>query len=127
MSSNPTHPPIYSRTEVAAQRLGLVTLPIIARTADDLDQTFQAITSSHCDAVLVLADPIRPTIVTFAASARIPTLYQFSEFVDNGGLASYGPNLSSIWRRSAQYVNRTLQGADPSRLPVEQPTTFELY
>jgi len=126
MSTNPTHPGIYTATQVAAQRFGLLTVPIITRTADDLDEAFQAIRSSRCDAVLVLADPIRPRIVTYATSARIPTLYQFSEYVDNGGLASYGPNLSSIWRRSARYVDKILKGADPSMLPVEQPTTFEL-
>jgi putative ABC transport system substrate-binding protein len=125
MSTNPTHPAIYTATQVAAQGLGLLTIPITARTADDLDEAFQAIRSSRCDAVLVLADPIRPTIITYAASARIPTLYQFSEYVDNGGL-SYGPNLSSIWRRSARYVDKILKGANPSTLPVEQPTTFEM-
>jgi ABC-type uncharacterized transport system substrate-binding protein len=69
MSTNPTHPDIYTATQVAAQRFGLLTVPIIARTADDLDEAFQAIRSSRCDAVLVLADPIRPRIVTYATSA----------------------------------------------------------
>jgi len=80
----------------------------------------------NCDAVLVLPDAFRPTIVTLAATARIPTLYQYREFVEAGGLASYGPSLPSIWRRSAQYVDKIFKGADPADLPVEQPTKFEL-
>jgi len=74
MSTNPTHPATYTAMQVAAQRIGLLTLPIIARTPDDLDEAFRTIKSSRCDAVVVLADVIRPTIVTYAASARIPTL-----------------------------------------------------
>ena len=126
MSSNPTHPRMYEVVNTAAQTLGLSIIPIIAPTAADLEQAFQAIGKANCDAVFVLADPIRPAIVTLAATARVPAVYQYSEYVEAGGLASYGPNLPTIWRRSAEYVDKIFKGADPADLPVEQPTKFEL-
>jgi putative tryptophan/tyrosine transport system substrate-binding protein len=126
MSSNPTHPPLYQVASNAAQVIGLSTVPIIAATAADLDRAFQDIGRANCDAVFVLADPVRPSIVTLAAAARIPGMYQFSEYVEAGGLASYGPIVQSIFTRSAQYVDMIFKGADPADLPVEQPTSFEL-
>jgi putative ABC transport system substrate-binding protein len=71
---------------------------------------FQEIGKANCDAVFVLADPIRPAIVTLAATARIPVVYQYSEYVEAGGLASYGPNLPKIWSRSAEYVDKIFKG-----------------
>jgi len=68
----------------------------------------------------------RGRIVEFAAKHRIPAIYQLKEFVDAGGLMSYGPNTQSMLRRTAFYVERILKGAKPADLPVEQPTTFEL-
>jgi putative ABC transport system substrate-binding protein len=126
MSSNPTHPPLYDVVSTAAQTIGLATVPILAATVADLEQAFQEIGKANCDAVFVLADPIRPAIVTLAAAARIPAVYQYSENVDAGGLASYGPSLPAIWRRSAEYVVKIFEDADPADLPVEQPTKFEL-
>ena len=98
----------------------------MARTADDLQRAFKDIAAAESEAVFVLADPIRPAIVTYAASARIPALYQSSEWVDQGELVSYGPNLPALWRRSALYIDKIFKGSDPANLPVEQPTTFEL-
>jgi putative ABC transport system substrate-binding protein len=126
MSSNPTHPPLYEVARNAAVMLGLFTVPIVAAAASDLDRAFEDIGRANCDAVFVLADPIRPAIVSLAATARIPAIYQFSEFVKDGGLASYGPNLKLMWTRSAQYVDRIFKGANPADMPVEQPTKFEL-
>src|SRR5262249_9344181 len=110
----------------AAPIIGLSSVRIVAAAPTDLERAFQDIRKENCDAVLVLPDAFRPTIVTLAATTRIPTLYQYSEFVESGGLASYGPSLPSIWRRSAQYVDKIFKGADPADLPVEQPTKFEL-
>jgi putative ABC transport system substrate-binding protein len=126
MSSNPTHPPLYEVASTAAQIIGLSTVPVTAAGATDLDRAFQEIRRANCDAVFVLADPLRPAIVSLATAARIPAIYQYSEFVEVGGLVSYGPNLTSIWTRSAQYVDKIFKGADPADLPVEQPTRFEL-
>jgi putative ABC transport system substrate-binding protein len=126
MSSNPTHPRLYEVSKAAAQYGGLSTIPVVAATPADLERAFQDIRNESCDAVFVLADPIRLTIVALAAAVPIPSIYQISEFVEAGGLASYGPNLSTMFRRSAQYVDKIFKGAAPAELPVEQPTKFEL-
>jgi len=63
-------------------------------------------------------------IVSLAASSRLPAMYQAREFVDAGGLMSYGPNLPDLFRRTATYVDKILKGAKPADLPVEQPTKF---
>jgi putative ABC transport system substrate-binding protein len=126
MSANPTHPHMYEVVNTAAQTIGLMIIPIVAPTAADLEQAFQEIGKANCDALFVLADPIRPAIVTLAAKARVPAVYQYREYVEAGGLASYGPSLPTIWRRSAEYVDKIFKGTDPADLPVEQPTKFEL-
>jgi putative tryptophan/tyrosine transport system substrate-binding protein len=125
MSSNPTHPPLYEVARTAAQSLGLSTTPIPAPTPGDLDAAFENIAKENCDALFVLADPIRPTIVPLAANYRIPAIYQFSLFVESGGLASYGANVEAMFSKAAQYVDKIFKGADPADLPVEQPTKFE--
>lgn len=81
---------------------------------------------ANCDAVYVLADPLRPKIPELAAARRIPAVYQYSLYVEIGGLVSYGPDLTWVFRRAADYVDRIFKGAKPAELPVEQPTKFEL-
>ena len=68
----------------------------------------------------------RRRIADLAANNRLPTMFFFREFVEAGGLVSYGPSFVELWRRAATYVDRVLKGAKPGDLPVEQPTTFEL-
>jgi putative ABC transport system substrate-binding protein len=68
----------------------------------------------------------RKSIVEFAAAHRLPAVYGLREFVDEGGLISYGPSTFDIWRRAAGHVDKILKGAKPADLPVEQPTKFEL-
>ena len=92
---------------------------------------FAAITKAKPDAMVVIADrPFlishRERIVSFAAQHRLPTIYPFREFVQDGGLAVYGPNYPDMFRRAATYVDKILKGAKPADLPVEQPTKFEL-
>jgi putative ABC transport system substrate-binding protein len=125
MSANPTHPQQYELVEVAAKTLGIAIVRVIAPTPGDLEQAFDRMRHENCDALFVLADPTRPTIVSLAAQARTPAIYQFSNFVDLGGLASYGPELKPIYRNVAQYVDKIFKGANPAELPVEQPVVFE--
>jgi putative ABC transport system substrate-binding protein len=77
-----------------------------------------------------LADPFtlsqRTHIVEFAAQHGLPAIYENSDFVEAGGLTSYGPNISDLYRRAATYVDKILRGAKPGDLPIEQPTKFEL-
>jgi putative ABC transport system substrate-binding protein len=74
MSPNPIHPPLYEVTRVAAQSFGLSTIPVLAQTPADLDGAFQKIVKENCDALFVLADTPRPTIMSLAATYKIPAL-----------------------------------------------------
>ena len=68
----------------------------------------------------------RVRISTLAVNARVPTMYNFQEYVQAGGLMSYGPNFPDLFRRAAEYVDKILRGAKPAEIPVEQPTKFDL-
>jgi putative tryptophan/tyrosine transport system substrate-binding protein len=112
--------------EAAAKALSLEPFPILAPLAGNLEAAFEDMMQKKCDALLVLAGPIEPKFVALAASNKIPAVYQFSAYVELGGLASYGANLAMMGKQTAQYVARILQGAKPAELPVEQPVAFEL-
>jgi putative ABC transport system substrate-binding protein len=126
MSMNTTHPAQYELVRAALQSVGKSAFPVVAPTPDELPAAFQKMTEAQCEAVFVLADPFRPTIVSVAATSRIPAVYQYREFVEAGGLASYGANNAGMFKMAARYVDKILRGASPSEIPVEQPTTFEL-
>jgi putative ABC transport system substrate-binding protein len=125
-SSNPAHKRLVEQTEAAARTLGLMTIPISALSPDDLGQAFEKMVQEKCDALFVLADPINPQIVSLAAGKKMPAVYQFSAYVDLGGLASYGASLALMGKQTAQYAARIFQGARAAELPVEQPVAFEL-
>jgi putative ABC transport system substrate-binding protein len=124
-STNPTHPQQYKLVEIAAKALALAVVPVMAATPADLEQAFSKMGQEKCDALFVLADPTRPKIVSLAAKTKIPTLYQFSNYVDLGGLASYGASLGPLFQMAAVYVDKIFKGADPADFPVEQPVVFE--
>jgi putative ABC transport system substrate-binding protein len=94
------------------------------------DSAFAMIDSEPIDALLTLVDPFtiqhRKRIVDFAAQRRLPAIYEAGEFVETGGLISYGPNLLAIERRAAEYVDKIFKGVKPADLPVEQPSKFEM-
>jgi putative ABC transport system substrate-binding protein len=133
------HPHAYSeRTmagmsreiEAAARTLGIELQFVPVASPDDLASAFSKIANDHSEAFIVLPSPILfgqyKRIVTFAANNRLPAIYQAREFVDAGGLMSYGANLADLFRSAAPFVDKILKGAKPSELPVEQPTKFEL-
>ncbi len=114
----------------AAQQLG-VALPIVeATTAEELDIAFASAATQHADAMVVFQDPFHFRYVTqliaLAAKHRLPASYFNRYFVANGGLISYGPQLADSFFRAGGYVDKILEGAKPSDLPVEQPTKFLL-
>ena len=84
----------------------------------------------RADALYVLTDPLlfvnRMRINILALGARLPTIHSFREYVEAGGLISYGPNFPDLFRRSADFVDKILRGAKPGDIPVEQPTKFDL-
>jgi putative tryptophan/tyrosine transport system substrate-binding protein len=124
MSSNPTHAHLFEVANDGAKRIGLSAIPFVAPNPSDLDRVFLEIKKAKCDSLYVLADPYRPKIVELAATAQIPAIYQYSLFVEIGGLMSYGPDVLSIFERAAGYVDKILKGASPADFPVEQPTRF---
>ena len=116
--------------DVAARALGLRLQIVEARGAEDFDRAFSDMTRARADALAVPATQVfnleRRRLVNLAAKNRLPAVYPNRDFVDAGGLMSYGPNLADMARRAASYVDKILKGAKPADLPVEQPTRFEL-
>ena len=118
-------------TEIAAHSLELQLQPAGVEGPNDFESTFSAITKKGSNSLIVLNSPMfashRARIAHLAARSRLPAIYATSGYVDAGGLMSYGPNISDLYRRTAYYVDRILKkGAKPSDLPVETPTKFEL-
>ena len=99
------------------------------RRAEDIAPAFEAL-KDRADALYVVGAPLTFTnlnkITTLALGARIPTIFDFREFVDAGGLLSYGTNVPDLVRHAADFVDRVLRGAKPADLPVQQPTKFDL-
>ena len=120
----------FEQARVAAPAVGLTVRSMEVRDTRELDTAFEAIVREHPEALLLLVDPFtrsqRSRIVEFAAEQRLPTIYESSEFVDVGGLISYGPNILDQFRRAGTFVDKILKGAKPADLPIEQPTKFEL-
>jgi ABC-type uncharacterized transport system substrate-binding protein len=118
------------QAELAAPALQVTLLSPELRTPADLDNAFAALTRDPPDALLTFVDPFtvrhRQRIVAFAATGRLPAIYEDRVFAEAGGLVSYGPSVQDNCRRAATYVDKILKGAKPGDLPVEQPTKFEL-
>jgi ABC-type uncharacterized transport system substrate-binding protein len=117
-------------TDVAARTLGMRLQVVEARGAEDLERAFSDVVKARADAVSVAATPLfdvhRHRITDLAIRHRLPTVYTVRTYVEAGGLMSYGPDVSDLFRRAAGYVDKILKGARPGDLPVEQPTKFEL-
>jgi putative ABC transport system substrate-binding protein len=115
----------------AAQAMGLQLYPTEISTEVGLDDAFAAMNKAAVQALVVLTDPIlfsqRKRTVDLASKNRLPAMYFFQGFAEEGGLMSYGPSDADLFRRSAGYVDRILKGAKPGDLPIEQPTRFELF
>jgi putative ABC transport system substrate-binding protein len=114
--------------QAAARTLGLEFDALEIRRAEDIVPAFETI-KGRAEALYVcpdgLMDANKIRINTLALGARLPTMYSFREYVEAGGLMSYGANLPDLYRRSADYVDKILRGARPGDIPVEQPTKFD--
>jgi ABC-type uncharacterized transport system substrate-binding protein len=115
--------------QVAAGTLGLEVATLEIRRAQDIAPAFDAL-KSRADALYVCTDALANTnrirINILAVGARLPTMHGSRDYVEAGGLLSYGPNFPDLFRRAADYVDKILRGAKPADLPVEQPTKFDL-
>jgi len=115
--------------QAAARALGLEVATPEIRRAEDIVPAFEAL-NGHAQALYVASDPLlyanRVRINTLALGARLPTMHATREYVEAGGLMSYGANYPDLFRRAGDYVDKILRGAKPADLPVEQPTKFDL-
>jgi len=130
-ANNPQAKIELSHLRAAAQAMGLQLHPMEISKEDGLDDAFAAINKAAAHAVIVLTDPIlysqRKRAVDLANKSRLPAVYFFQAFVQDGGLMSYGPSDADLFHRAAGYVDRILKGTKPGDLPIEQPTKFELF
>ncbi|UPK31146.1 ABC transporter substrate-binding protein [Bradyrhizobium sp. 195] len=121
---------MMKEAEAAAQTLGLHLQPVAVPGPDDLEQAFSTIAKNRTDALFVLPSTMlfaeRRRIIDLAANLQLPVISMSKEFVEVGGLMSYGADITDFVRRSASYVDKILKGAKPADLPVEQPTKYEL-
>ncbi|UQD77253.1 ABC transporter substrate-binding protein [Bradyrhizobium japonicum] len=111
--------------QAAASALGLEATILEIRRADDVASAFEAL-RDRADALYAVGVPLTFAIATRALTARIPTMFEYREFVDAGGLMSYGVDATHLWRLAATFVDKILRGAKPADLPVQQPTKFDL-
>src|SRR5262249_13372515 len=118
-----------SEVQAAARARGFEMGAPLIRDAVDIVPAFEALKGS-VHGLYVVAGPLintnRARIHTLATAARLPTMYNAREFVEAGGLMSYGPNFLELWRRSADFVDKILRGTNPADIPVEQPSKFDL-
>jgi putative ABC transport system substrate-binding protein len=116
-------------TQAASEALGLRIQSLEVREPNNLEGAFQAALKGRAGGFTVEPSPVfttnRHRILSFAAKNRLPGIYPWREYVEDGGLMSYAPNLSDLYRRAAYYVDKILKGTKPADLPVEQPTKFE--
>jgi len=114
--------------KTAADKLGIDIVSLAIRRAEDVSPAFDAI-KGRAEALYVSTDPLIFTNVgrinTLALGARLPTIYNGREYIQSGGLMSYGPSYADLFRRAAEFVDKILHGAKPNDFPVEQPTRFE--
>jgi putative ABC transport system substrate-binding protein len=121
----------FREAQVAAGVLGLAFISLeVQGNPEDFERVFSTIPRERPDGLFVTLDGFttsyRRRIVELAAKHQLPAIYELREFVDAGGLMSYGPSVRDMWRRAATYVDKILKGTKPADLPVEQPTRFEL-
>jgi putative ABC transport system substrate-binding protein len=128
---NPQSQIELTEMKAAASSMGLQVNPIDISIAGRLEDAFVAMNKASAQALIVLTDPVlfseRKPTVDLANANRLPAAYPFQGYVEDGGLMSYGPSDTDLFRRAAGYVDRILKGAKPGELPVEQPTKFDLF
>jgi putative tryptophan/tyrosine transport system substrate-binding protein len=131
--NNPKFPPALAEIndlQVAAHSLGLDVMLLDASDESEIDAAFSVLSRNKVGALIIATDPLllgkREQIVQLAAHHKIPTIYFFRDFVDAGGLMSYGPDIHNGYRQVGVYVGRILKGERAGELPIVQPTRFDL-
>jgi putative ABC transport system substrate-binding protein len=120
----------YKNAEAAARTLGFEIQPLGVREPEDFAAAFAAMARDRPDAILMVTDALtglnRKRVFEFAAEHKLPAIYEYDFLVRDGGLMSYGPDMSEVYDRAADLADRILRGARPANLPFEQPTRFRL-
>ena len=123
-------PQFVTSAETAARGAGLAVKTLRVGAPEEYETAFRTAQRDHAGAVLVIPSPVfsvhRRLLIDLAAKYRLPAIYEFRDYVEDGGLMSYGPSIIEMFRAIASYVDRILKGAKPEDLPVDRPTTFEL-
>jgi len=126
---NPVNVAAWKEIEVTATAFRIELIRLEIRDRDDYESAFTTAARKRADALLVRREPINQTyrtrIVSLAERSKLPAIYPLSQYVEAGGLMSYGIDAADLYRRAAAYVDKILKGAKPGELPVEQPTKFE--
>jgi putative ABC transport system substrate-binding protein len=126
--TNPDAAQAIQDVQDGVNAFGIMATTFPIRRADDIAPAFEAI-KEQTDALLVVQDALvtanRMSVIAFSLAARLPTVFRSREFVQAGGLMSYGPNFPALFRRAADYVDKILHGTKPDDIPVEQPTRFD--
>jgi putative ABC transport system substrate-binding protein len=129
-ATNPYAAGVFRETESAARKLRVEVHSVEVSTLSDFAGALEAALRQHPEALITVEDPLtmnyRNQIAEFAAKNRLPAIFGLREFVDAGGLVSYGASFKDQTRRAAGYVDKILKGAKPADLPIEQPTKFQL-
>ena len=129
-STTPSNAQALREVEVAAGAFGVQLQYLDVLSPNDIETVFREARKERAGAVLMLPSPVllaqRTQIVALTVKSRLPAIYARPEFVEDGGLMTYGPRITDSFRRAATYVDKILKGAKPADLPVEQPTKFEL-
>jgi putative ABC transport system substrate-binding protein len=129
-SANPANSLAWRETESAGRKLGVALKSQEVRSPKDFEGAFAEISERHPGVLLVVQDALtleyRKEIIEFALRNKLPSMFVGKEWVEEGGLLSYGDRLPERYRRAADIVDKVLKGTKPSDIPVEQPTTFEL-
>jgi ABC-type uncharacterized transport system substrate-binding protein len=128
-ANNPTAMGNVREIEATAAKLALQITPLNIKSAQDVAPAMETL-KGRAQALYVVGDPLTADnqiqINTLALAARLPTMHGSRNYVESGGLLSYGPNYSDLFRRAGDYVDKILKGAKPADIPVEQPTRIEL-
>lgn len=130
LSDSPSMKDNLADAQQAAARLNCRLIPASVANAGQIDSAFAQALKGGAEALVVVTDAFlmsqRKAIVDLAARRRLPAVYTRKEYVEAGGLVSYGVNLTALWRRAAVFIDKIFKGAKPGEIPFEQPTTFEL-
>ncbi len=128
--SNPAMPPQFREVQAAAAKLGLEAIPLDVSFPSGIEPAFESGQKAGIGAIMVLSDSAtighRNELSAMGIKFRLPTMFANQNYLQAGGLISYGPDLTDNFKRAAYYVSRILKGDNPANIPIEQPTRFEL-